>query len=233
MAILNPQAIAIIPARGGSKRIPQKNIKDFLGKPLIAHSISKAKESQIFSRVIVSTDCPKIAEISQYYGAEVPFVRDQNLSDDFTPTLDVIIDAIKQCEIKDSTPICCIYPTAVLLQITNLQRAKELLETQTPSYVFLATHFSFTPFRGFSYKNQTLTLLHPEFQNSRSQDLSQLYHDAGQFYFGLSQTFKNKIPIFSPDSIPIFVPNLEVQDIDTLEDLELAKLKYKLAHDKN
>ncbi|WP_027327351.1 pseudaminic acid cytidylyltransferase [Helicobacter pametensis] len=222
--------IAIIPARAGSKRIPNKNIKDFLGQPLIAYSIQAAHQSKLFEHIIVSTDSPHIASIAKQYGAIVPFLRDQCLSDDFTPTLDVIIDAIKQCSIQANTPICCIYPTAPLLQSTHLIQAYQLLESKSPSYVFIATEFSFTPLRGFILEDQTLEMLYPEHQNIRSQDLPKIYHDGGQFYFGLARTFIDQIPIFSPTSLPIIVPNHQIQDIDTPEDFELAKLKYQLLH---
>lgn len=234
MAILeNPNAIAIIPARGGSKRIPQKNIKDFLGKPLLAYSILTALESHLFSQVIVSTDCLEIAEVAKKYGAKIPYLRDEKLSDDLTPTLDVIADCIIQCQIQDETPICCLYPTAPLLQSTYLFQAYELLLKQSPLYVFLATEFSFTPFRAFSLENQTLQMLFPQYQTTRSQDLPTIYHDAGQFYFGLAQSFREKLPIFSSASLPIIASNLEVQDIDTMQDFELAKLKYKILNDSN
>lgn len=231
MALLD--SIAIIPARGGSKRIPQKNIQDFYGKPLIAHSILTALQSKLFSRVIVSTDSPKIASIAKTYGAEVPFMRDPSLSDDFTPTLEVIANALIECEISDSTLIYCIYPTAPLLQAHRLIQAYEMFINHHPSYIFLAVPFSFTPFRGFSYTNEKLEMLFSEHQTSRSQDLKPIYHDGGQFYVGLAQTFRQKDPIFSPSSIPLIVEEIEVQDIDTPQDLALAKLKYKLLNDKN
>lgn len=225
--------IAIIPARGGSKRIPQKNIQDFYGKPLIAHSILTAFESKLFSRVIVSTDSPKIASIAETYGAEIPFMRDASLSDDFTPTLEVIAHAITESKISDLALICCIYPTAPLLQAHHLIQAHEMFLKNRPPYVFSATPFSFTPFRGFSYANQKLEMLFSEHQNSRSQDLEPIYHDAGQFYLGLAQTFREKKPIFSVSSIPLIIQETEVQDIDTPQDLALAKLKYKLLHDQD
>lgn len=231
MALLDPQAIALIPARGGSKRIPHKNIKDFLGKPLIAYSILTARKSNLFSRIIVSTDCPTIASIAQEYGAEVPFLRDASLSDDFTPTLEVVLDAIERCDLGDSVPLCCLYPTAPLLSPQTLHQAYQILCDQSPSYVFSATEFSFTPFRSFGFENQTLQMLYPQYQNTRSQDLPSLYHDSGQFYFGLTDTFRHKIPIFSPKSHPLILSNLQVQDIDTLQDFELAKLKYKLLYE--
>lgn len=231
MAILD--SIAILPARGGNKRIPQKNIQDFFGKPLIAHSILKALQSKLFSRIIVSTDSQKIASIAKTYGAEVPFMRNPLLSNDLTPTLEVIANAIIECKIPNQTLICCLYPTAPLLQIHRLIEAHEIFTKNHPDYVFLAAPFSFTPFRGFSYTNQKLEMLFAKHQNTRSQDLEPIYHDAGQFYFGLAQTFREKKPIFSHSSIPLIIEEIEAQDIDTFQDLELAKLKYKFLNAKN
>lgn len=219
---------ALIPARGGSKRIPDKNIKDFLGKPLIAYSIQTAQESGCFDEIIISTDSQKIAEIGIKYGAKVPFWRPKELSDDFTPTLDVIAHAITTLALKDEDKLCCIYPTAPLLQAKTIKEAFSLLKS---SYVFCACEFDFTPFRSFRFENQTLQMLYPEFQNTRSQDLPSLYHDAGMFYLGHVKTFREKTPIFSPHSIPLILPRSQTQDIDTPQDLLLAEIKYKAIYE--
>lgn len=216
----------IIPARGGSKRIPQKNIKPFLGKPLIAYSILCAKS--VGAEVIVSTDCEEIAKIAKEYGANVPFKRDERLSDDFTPTLEVIADCIEKCSLPPHSTIITLYPTAPLLSPQTLQNA---LTLQSSSYVFSATRFDFTPFRSFKLEGDKLCMLYPEHLNTRSQDLPTLYHDAGQFYIALAQTFSDKLPIFSPQSTPYILPSLCVQDIDTLEDFALAELKYKVLYE--
>lgn len=218
----------IIPARGGSKRIPQKNIKPFLGKPLIAYSILCAQS--IGAEVIVSTDSKEIAKVAQEWGASVPFKREESLSDDFTPTLDVIKDALLRTKISKDSLILTLYPTAPLLSTQTLQKALQSFN-QHASYVFSATRFDFTPFRGFSYQNNKLEMLYPEYQNTRSQDLLEIYHDAGQFYIGLAESFLEKKPIFSQKSIPYILPSLCVQDIDTLEDFKLAELKYKALYE--
>ncbi|ANV97821.1 pseudaminic acid cytidylyltransferase [Helicobacter enhydrae] len=223
---------AIIPARGGSKRIPQKNICDFLGKPLIAHSILKAIQSRLFDAVIVSTDCPQISQIAEQYGASVPFKREASLSDDHTPTLSVIIDAIRKCDIHPQSIICCIYPTAPLLQISTLQQAFKSIK-HTKGYVFCATQYDFNPMRAFLLQDSQPTMLYPQHQHTRSQDLAPVFHDAGQFYLAKAQTFLDHTPIFSQDSYAIVLPSHQVQDIDTLEDLEIAKLKYKVLFGEN
>lgn len=231
MAILD--CIAILPARGGSKRIPDKNIQDFFGKPIIAYSILNAIKSGLFSRIIVSTDSCRIAKIAQRYGAEIPFMRDPSLSDDHTSTLEVISHMITQCEIPDETLICCLYPATPLMQASHLMEAYKIFTSKLPLYVFVATAFSFSPFRGFTYTDQKIKMLFGEYENTRSQDLRPIYHDAGQFYFGLARTFRQKQPIFSPLSIPLILEEMQVQDIDTFHDLELAKLKYKLLNAQN
>lgn len=224
------KSYALIPARGGSKRIPDKNIKDFLGKPLIAYSIQVAQESGLFDEIIVSTDSQKIAKIALEYGAKVPFLRPKALSDDFTPTLEVINHAISALSLKKGDKLCCIYPTAPLLQKQTISQAFELLDKDC-SYVFCACGFDFTPFRSFSYIDNKVQMLYPEHQNTRSQDLPTLYHDAGMLYLGYVRSFKDNTPIFSPHSIPIILSNLQTQDIDTLEDFELAKLKYRVLNE--
>lgn len=225
---IHSKPYCIIPARGGSKRIPQKNIKPFLGKPLIAYSILCAKN--IGAEVIVSTDSEEIARIAEEWGANVPFLREKALSDDFTPTLDVIQDAILHLEISHTSLVIALYPTAPLLNPQILQKALECKDEKS-LYVFSATEFDSSPFRGFSYENQTLKMLYNEHINTRSQDLPKLYHDAGQFYIGLAESFVQKKPIFSPQSTPYILPSMYVQDIDTLEDFKLAELKYRVIYE--
>lgn len=226
---IHSKTYCIIPARGGSKRIPYKNIKNFLGKPLISYSIACAKKIGV--EVIVSTDCPNIAAIAEAYGANVPFLRDHHLADDFTPTLDVILDVIKRLNLPLNSKIITLYPTAPLLSSQILIDALQEFQEKKPSYVFSATNFDFTPYRGFSYENKKLQMLFEEHINTRSQDLPTLYHDAGQFYIGLAQTYVQKLPIFSPTALPYFLSPLNVQDIDTLEDLALAEMKYKVLYE--
>lgn len=226
--ITHSKLFCIIPARGGSKRIPRKNIKPFLGKPLIAYSIECAKA--IGAEVIVSTDCQEIAGIARTYGGMTPFLRDKALSDDFTPTLEVIYDAILKVDIPKDSTLITLYPTAPLLSSVTLKNALHSL-TPNSSYVFSATSFDFTPFRSFTYENNELKMLYPEHQNTRSQDLPTLYHDAGQFYIASTQSFLQKLPIFSPQSTPYILSPLCVQDIDTPEDFALAELKYRMLYE--
>ena len=221
--------VAIIPARGGSKRIPRKNIKEFCGKPIIAYSIEAALESKLFKRVIVSTDDEEIAKIAKKYGAEVPFMRPKELSDDYTATIPVIAHAIN--ELQKEVPIeiaCCIYATAPFIQVQYLKEAYESLLKDSSSYSFSATSFPFPIQRAIklNVKNE-VEMFQPEHFNTRSQDLEEAYHDAGQFYFKNVNKPSNEI-LFGKDSVPIILPRHLVQDIDTPEDFLRAELMYKV-----
>lgn len=224
--------IAIIPARGGSKRIPRKNIKGFCGKPMIAYSIEAALQSKLFDRVIVSTDDKEIANIAKEYGAEVPFIRPKELSDDYTTTIPVIAHAIT--ELQKEGPIetaCCIYATAPFIQVNYLQKAYKSLIKNQSDYTFSATSFPFSIQRAIKLdKDKKVEMFQPEYFNTRSQDLEEAYHDAGQFYFGTTQAWLNKKPIFSKKSSVIILPRHLVQDIDTIEDFTRAELMYKAIH---
>lgn len=225
------KAIAIIPARGGSKRVPRKNIRSFDGIPMIAWSIQASISSGCFEKVIVSTDDNEIAEIARSYGAETPFRRPENLSDDFSTTSQVIKHAIEfeQSEGRDYDFVCCIYPTAPLIKETNLQKGFELIQSELYDYVFSATSFAFPIHRSFTYKpNDGLQMLFPENSKTRSQDLNEIYHDAGQFYYGSTQAWLNDLKIFSNNSFPFILPRIEVIDIDTEEDFKEAEIKFKL-----
>ena len=221
--------IAIIPARGGSKRIPRKNIKNFCGKPMIAYSIEAALQSELFDKVIVSTDDKEIAKMAQAYGAEVPFIRPPELSDDLTPTIPVIAHAIK--ELKKEGPVdiaCCIYATAPFIQIETLKEAHDLLLKNQSDYTFSATSFAFPIQRAIKLdKNKHVEMFNPEHFNTRSQDLEEAYHDAGQFYFGKTEAWLNERPIFSVNSTAVILARHLVQDIDTMEDFKRAELMYK------
>ena len=222
--------IAIIPARGGSKRIPRKNIKEFHGKPMIAYSIEAALESNCFDKVIVSTDDSEIAEIAIKYGAEVPFIRPDNIADDYATTLDVIKHAIEFTEqqgwgVKN---VCCIYATAPFLTPEFIKKGLQELTKSTIDYAFSATSFPFPIQRAIRINAQErVEMLQPEHLNTRSQDLEEAYHDAGQFYWGTATAFLNGKPFFSPQSKAILLPRKRVQDIDTPEDRELAEALYK------
>ena len=224
------KAVAIIPARGGSKRIPKKNIKDFHGKPLIAYSIEVALASKLFEKVIVSTDDEEIAKIAKEYGAEVPFLRPKELSDDFIGTEDVInhtVDYLKNNnELYDY--VCTIYATAPLLQKEYLMEGFEKLKNSTAVNAFSATSMPFPIQRTFKLNNNgRCEMFTPEHYMTRSQDLEEAYQDAGQFYWKrLDRDFKEIM--FGEDSIPIILPRHLVQDIDTLEDWQRAEVMYKV-----
>jgi pseudaminic acid cytidylyltransferase len=218
---VSADAIAVIPARGGSKRIPRKNIREFAGKPIIAHSIDCALRSGLFDRVIVSTDDPEISTVARRFGAEVPFVRPTELSDDHTGTADVIAHAIRFV-LDEGSKIswaCCIYPTAPFLQSDDLVRGFELLESGGLQFVFAATTFAYPIFRAFRREpNGGLAMLFPEHLNPRSQDLPEVLHDAGQFYWGTKDAWLGYTNIFGELSSVVSIPRWRVQDIDTEED---------------
>jgi len=221
--------VAIIPARGGSKRIPKKNIKNFVGKPMIAYSIEAAIQSKIFDKVVVSTDDYEIAKISQEYGAEVPFMRPTELSDDFSGTHEVIGHAV-QFLINSGVNVtcaCCIYATAPLIQLQDLREAFQLFRQGKWDSVFAATEFSYPIFRSFQLdKNNGLEMFFPEHYKSRSQDLPTAIHDAGQFYWANAKTWMGEPKGFSSSSTVILLPSWRVQDIDTLDDWKRAEIIY-------
>lgn len=222
--------IAIIPARGGSKRIPRKNIKPFCGKPMIAWSIETALKSKCFDRIIVSTDDKEISVIANQYGAETPFVRPGSLSDDFTDTGDVIAHAINwMCEQQLQIDlVCCIYATAPFIREIDLQESLRMIEYENIDYCFPVTSYSFPIQRAIriTQKNRC-EMFQPEMYSQRSQDLEEAFHDAGQFYWGKPQAFLEKRKVFSDASIPYKLPRYLVQDIDTQEDWIRAELMYK------
>ncbi len=222
--------VAIIPARGGSKRIPKKNIKNFLGKPIIAYSIENAIDSNLFDKVIVSTDDDEIAQVAIKYGAEVPFVRPKKLSDDFSGTHEVIGHAVRWLEDYGDVIdyACCLYATAPLIQIKDLIKGFKLIEIEKWELIIAATNYSNPVFRSFEkLPNGGLKMLFPEHYTSRSQDLPEVYHDAGQFYWANSQVWKDKPIGFSESSTIVKLPNHLVQDIDTMEDWAKAERIYE------
>lgn len=222
--------LCIIPARGGSKRIPRKNIKGFNGKPMIAYSIEAAIKSQCFDRVIVSTDDQEIAKIAIEQGAEVPFIRPEELADDHAGTLQVIKQAIEWFDKNDTAPneVCCLYATAPFVQVESLQNAYQQLQNTQADYCFTVTSFPFPIQRAIKItKENKVEMFQPKYFNSRSQDLEEAYHDAGQFYWGQATAFKAMTPLFSEDSSPYILPRYLVQDIDTLEDWIRAELMYQ------
>ena len=222
---------AIIPARGGSKRIPKKNIKDFLGKPIIAYSIETAISSKLFDKVIVSTDDQEIKDIAKKYGAEVPFIRPKQFADDFTGTHEVIGHAVKWLE--DNGEIidyaCCIYPTAPLIEKDDLIKGFELIKTGKWISVMAATNFSYPIFRSFkNLSDGGLKMIFPKHYNSRSQDLPEVYHDAGLFYWAKPETWKEPSNGYGEKNSIIKIPNYRVQDIDTLDDWKKAEIIYEI-----
>ena len=212
--------ICIIPARGGSKRIPKKNIKIFGGQPMISWSIEAALNSECFKRVIVSTDDDEISEISQRYGAEVPFKRSASLSDDYTGTIPVIKSAINWLEMRGEkiNYICCLYPTAPFIEVSYLREGLEKLIEHNASYSISVTSFPYPIQRAFKLKNNKLQMFFPENINKRSQDLEKSFHDAGQFYWGKRSSWMGEEKILDHNTVPIFIPRYKVQDIDNEED---------------
>jgi len=227
---MQKNAVAIIPARGGSKRIPRKNIKNFFDKPLIAYSIQIALESQLFEKVIVSTDDAEIAKIAQEYGAEVPFLRPQELSDDFSGTEAVVSHALEYLKShgEEYNFSCTIYATAPLLQAKYLKEGLEKLKYSNAVHTFSATSMPFPIQRTFKIdRHGRCKMFTPEHYMSRSQDLEEAYQDAGQFYWSSLNTSSSEI-LFGKDSIPIILPRHLVQDIDTLEDWKRAEIMYEV-----
>lgn len=222
--------LAVIPARGGSKRIPHKNIKPFCGLPMIAWSIRAAIQSQCFDRIIVSTDDPEIAQVAQVHGAEVPFVRPPDLSDDHTGTIPVIAHAIEWQAHHGAEPqeVCCIYATAPFIRATDLQRGLETLQQTGASYAFSVTSYASPIQRAIRINiDNRVEMFNPEHLNTRSQDLEEAWHDAGQFYWGRADAWLAARPIFSNAAIPVVLPRYRVQDIDTPEDWERAEWLFK------
>lgn len=222
--------LAVIPARGGSKRIPRKNIKLFCGKPMIAWSIEAALESRCFDKVIVSTDDAEIAEIARTWGAEVPFIRPAELSNDYIGTIPIIHHALDWFVQKGEEPdnICCLYATAPFVSASDLKQGLEVLQSENCSYAFSVTSFPFPIQRAIRITESNRTqMFYPEHFNTRSQDLEEAWHDAGQFYWGQINAWQQELPLFSEDSAPVYIPRYRVQDIDTMEDWVRAEWLFK------
>ncbi len=230
--------LAIIPARGGSKRIPRKNIKLFGGKPMIAWSIEAAKQSGCFDRIIVSTDDSEIAEVAISYGAEVPFMRPPELSDDHTGTTKVVAHAVdwynKNSSLNIASKVCCIYATAPFIDIKDLQYGLQTLESSDADYAFSVTSYAFPIQRAIRIKNNNrVEMLDASQFNTRSQDLEEVWHDAGQFYWGRAAAWLELKPVFTQSSVPIVLQRHRVQDIDTEEDWTRAELMYEALKQRN
>lgn len=225
--------LAVIPARGGSKRIPRKNIKLFGGKPMIAWSIEAALLSECFDRVLVSTDDPEIAQVAQAHGAEAPFMRPPELSDDYTGTVPVVAHAIQwQADHGTSaTQVCCIYATAPFLHVQDLQRGLKLLQSSGADYAFSVTSYAFPIQRAIRItSDHRVEMFQPDKLDTRSQDLEEAWHDAGQFYWGQASAWLLQKPLFAQQTIAVQLPRHCVQDIDTPEDWAHAELMFKALH---
>ena len=223
-------AVAIITARGGSKRIPGKNIKEFLGKPIICYSIEAALASGIFEEVMVSTDDEEIAAIAKAAGASVPFMRSAANADDYATTDDVLMEVLDEYERQGKTfaYMACIYPTAPFVTAKKLQDALRLLIENRASGVMPVVRFSFPPQRGMAIRAGKLDYCYPENALKRSQDLEPMYHDCGQFYVYDTEKFRACRGNLPDGYLPIEVPELEVQDIDNMVDWKLAELKFEM-----
>ena len=221
------RALCVIPARGGSKRIPRKNVKDFLGKPLIAYSIEAALNSGVFERVIVSTDDAEIAYVAVKFGAQVPFMRDAALSDDYATSSDAVADAATRLD--GYSNVCCLYATAPLITSEILREAYGKFEDAKCEFLFSATEFSFPIQRAIKLDDKgAVSMFYPWFALTRSQDLERAYHDAGAFYFGRREAWLEKKPIFAPHSRVFLLPRNLVCDIDTPEDFEFTQKLYEI-----
>lgn len=222
--------VAIIPARGGSKRIPRKNIKAFCGKPMIAWSIEAARASGCFDKIIVSTDDSEIAETARQWGAQVPFMRPAELSDDYAGTIPVIRHAVQWLQ-EHEGPVdqaCCIYATAPFVSAEDLQRGWQLLNSTAQDYAFSVTSYAFPIQRAIRITEQgNVAMFNPEHFMTRSQDLEEAWHDAGQFYWGTAAAWLAEKALFADGSVPVKLPRHRVQDIDTPEDWIRAEWLFK------
>ena len=222
--------IAMIPARGGSKRIPRKNIRLFAGKPAIAHAIDAAKEANVFDLIIVSTDDAEIAKVATKYGAEVPFMRPDTISGDHATTLDVIKHTLEWAETAghDVEALCCIYPVNPFLEAADLKQAYQTLTQEGAGYCFPVVEFPSAIQRALKLRHDgRLEMFNPDLSQTRTQDLEPAYHDVGQFYWGRPEVFKKMVPIFSDQAVPLRIPSWRAVDIDTEEDWQRAELIYK------
>jgi len=221
--------VAVIPARGGSKRIPRKNIKQFCGKPMIVWPINVAKQSKLFEHIIVSTDDEEIAEVAKSCGAEVPFMRPKQLADDYAGTTEVVSHAISWMYEQgwELETVCCIYATSVFLDKDDLKKGFEAISTDKWQYSFSVTDYNYSIFRSFKeHPNGGVEMFFPENYEKRSQDLPIGLHDAAQFYWGKPEAWLNNMRLFDRHSYPVKVPNWRIQDIDTENDWKRAEILF-------
>ena len=226
--------IAVIPARGGSKRIPRKNIKEFCGKPIIAYSIEAAVASGAFDMVMVSTDDDEIAEIARKYGAEEPFYRSEKTANDYANIPEVFLEVFEEFEKRGETfdMACCIFPTAPFISKERLLEASEKLEASDADTLFPVVAFGYPPQRALVIEEGRLVFKYPEYMDSRSQDLQKQYHDAGQFIMFRVEAFRRNKKFWLGNILPLEISEMEVQDIDTQTDWEIAEMKYRILQDK-
>lgn len=222
--------IAIITARGGSKRIPQKNIREFCGKPILAYSIEAALQSGLFEEVMISTDDEKIAEIGRNYGAKVPFYRSEKTANDYATTSEVLLEVLEEYEKRGEhfDVCCCIYPTAPFVTAGKLKKAMDMLLSSDADTLIPVVSFSYPPQRGMIVREGRLVFEYPQYIDTRSQDLTPHYHDVGQFYCFRVEAYKRNRRLMLGNILPMIVSELEVQDIDNLTDWEIAEMKYRL-----
>ena len=222
--------IAIIPARGGSKRIKGKNIKNFFGKPIISYAIKRAKDSKIFDKIIVSSDSKEIIKVANKFGAETPFVRPKNISKDSISTISVIQHAIKWLQKNGDEPkiICCIYATSPLMKPEDLKKSFKIIKKK--SFVIAVSKYSYPIQRSFYLKNHKIKLHNNSKKSTSTQKLKDTYHDAGQFYWGRVNTWLNNKSLLNNDAYAFKQPQLRVQDIDNLEDWKITEKLYKLKY---
>ena len=229
-AVEMSRKLAIITARGGSKRIPRKNVKPFLGRPIVEYSIAAAIDSRCFDFVMVSTDDEEIASLAQSFGAQVPFLRSKETSSDFATTAAVVAEVIARLAERGKIfeDICCIYPTAPFITGANIRKAYERLIESGASSLISIVRFDYPIQRALRINGSSVSFWLPEFGNSRSQDIETMYHDAGQMYWLHGDAFLNQCSFMTGNTIGFELPATEVQDIDTESDWTIAELKYKL-----
>lgn len=231
---MESKKLAIITARGGSKRIPRKNIKDFCGKPILAYSIEAAVQSGLFEEVMVSTDDEEIAQIAKQYGAKVPFYRSAETANDYATTNDVLLEVLSEYEKRGQhfDMAVCIYPTAPFVTAQKLRQAVEKLAESDADTLIPVVTFSYPPQRAMIVEEGRLVFEYPRYLDSRSQDLVPHYHDVGQFYVFRTEAFARNRKLMVGNILPLVVSELEVQDIDNQTDWEIAEMKYRLMKDK-
>lgn len=226
------KSLCIIPARGGSKRIPRKNIKPFLGKPIMAYSIEAALKADIFDEVMVSTDDEEFAEVAKKYGASIPFLRSEATSNDYATTVDVLLEVVDMYKQQGNEfdVVCCLYSTAPFVTPERLKEASAKLSEKVDG-CFTVVEYSYPIQRSLRMNEQGLIeMRYPEHLKSRTQDLEKTYHDAGQFYFMKTEAMKQEKTVWCKRTEPLILSELEVQDLDTLTDWQLAEMKYELIH---